>query len=597
MCKQVIRVYPLCTPNQPQPPWHQSVDETVQCQEAINRGNIQCEELDEPEFLTIKNSRCPACLLHDRQEREAHEAWERQALEESERLATEHAQLMGQRQADLAREEEEQLQRILQESEQMAQQAPAQPGLVDDEDELRKAMEASMGTAEEDRQRRATHSGVDDEEELRRAIEVSWGTTHEDEQRRAAQTGPRIFFVRHVKKMCCGKVIKEQTDIEKDAESDGIPFLEEEDYMPCDDCVRRMFAEQDALQYGGPSTGADVPLVGSSHQPSSFDTQTSPVSPQIAPQLVAEDVDLDPTGRGKAPRYAQPQAAGIIDSPAQYGYGLNQDYPPMQAQAGPVSTNPPDSELPGYMSSMNLSNQAVAPPPPVPEDTESAEITHLQDLSPEEEEEEIRKQRERRAQMNASLVAQGRSPLPDTFQASSSFSDAPTAFKYGGEPDESRPATPRTVMANQPREDAAREHLAAARANLQRLQQQRNSGPASSAFNRRSDDDDDDEEDDDTLDDLPAGMSCLHVSPATPRSGTLLHGGSCRSPQALAGSSSYSTQRRSGGAQGPSGGPEDHDWDHDWLEEEGNQSARLPSFASSIDVSRGTRPVPDQETE
>ena len=566
MCRQRIRVYPLCTPDQPQPPWHQTVDETVQCQQAVNRGGVQCEEFEEPELTTVKNSRCPPCLLHERQEHDAHEAWERQALEESERLAEEHARQMEQRQADLAREEEEQLQRILQESEQTAQHAPANQGFVDDEEELRKALEASMGTSGEDEQRRAARGGGDDDDdELRRAIEASMGTTQEDEQRRAECTGVRVFFVRHVKKMCCGKITKEQTDIEKDADADGIPFLEEEDYMPCDDCVRRMFAEQDAEQFGGSSSGADVPAMRTGHLPPGFSAPTFPGFQHGVSQQIPEQIDLDPTGRGKAPRY------------------------------------PPDSDLPGYASRMDLSSPAE-PPAPTPLDSSDApEVMHLEELTPEEEEEEMRQQRERRAQMNASLIAQGRPPLPNNAQASVSRADGPAALQDYNEREESRPATPRTVMANQPQEDAARAHLASARVNLQQLQQQRAQPQISSAgaSGGLPDDEEQEGEDDDTLGDLPSNMSRMRVSSDAPSSSAFRRGGLRSSPQALAGSSS-SMPRPGEIPDLPPGaphGPDDHDWDHDWLNEESNRSERLPTFASSIDVSRGTKPVPDQETE
>ena len=601
MCKQVVRVYPLCTPDQPQPPWHETVDETVQCQEAVNRSGIPCEELEEPQVLTVKNSRCAPCLLRDRQEHDAHQAWEKQALAESERLAADHAQQLAQRQAKLAQEEEEHLQRIIQESERMAREAPVEQRFLDNEEELRKALEASMGTTQEDEQRRAAFSEDEHGEELRKAIEASMGTNEEDEQRRTERAGPRIFFVRHVRKICCGKVTKEKTDIEKDADSDGIPFLEEEDYMPCDDCVRRMFAEQDALNFGGSSTGADVPTVRTGQLPPEFSGVMLHDSAAAATEFMAEAVDLAPTASGKAPLYSDPQNAPTLDSPAGVGHDFNQTYPPVQAQTEPASTNIPDSSPPGYMSSINLSSSVMAPSPGRVNAIESTEITHLHELSPEEEEEEIRKQCERHAQLNASMFAQDLTGAPNNAQAPWSRGNKPSLSEHGDDQDESRPASPRTVMANKQQEDVAREHLAAARANLRDLEQQQARSRESVAFGHSNRPGNIVVEDEDALGDLPANLSHMYTASTIPSSSGFRRGGLRPSCQVPAGSSSSSARHDSNEPQdhlpGVSPGPEAHDWNHDWLGEEGNQSERLPSFASSLDVSRGTRPVPDQETE
>ncbi|KAL9076656.1 MAG: hypothetical protein Q9157_003603 [Trypethelium eluteriae] len=526
------------------------MDETAQCQDAVNNGGVPCEEFEEPQVLTIKNSRCPPCLLQDRQEHDAHAAWEQQAMKESEQLAAVHEQHMNQRDADLAREEEEQLERILKESEQMALQSPPPQAFVDDEEELRKALEVSMGTTEEDEQRRVAGGAEDDEEQLRKAIEVSIGTTQEDDQRRAARVGPKIFFVRHVKKICCGKIIKEQTNIEKDADSDGIPFLEEEDYMPCDGCVRRILAEQEEAQFGGSSTGAAIPPLRTGHLPPGFEAPLSPDSPLTASQPDTEALDLDPTGRGKGPRYPHNEPVPTLDTPVQHGSNFNQGFEPSETQTAEVNTHPLNSDPPGYVSLVDLSRPEIAPSPAYSSPAASPGVARPESFMPDEEDEEMRRPREHHAQMNG----------------------FPTIQRYQ---EESRPASPNTVMANQASEDAAREHLAAARADLrqnqqQQLQQQASSGTA--LRSRPAHDEEEEEEGEDSLGDLPGSMSRRHVSSGTPPP-----------------SSSF----RRGGLRGP----QDHDWNHDWLNEEGNSSHRLPSFMSSLDVSRGTRPVPDQETE
>ncbi|KAL9093537.1 MAG: hypothetical protein Q9165_003932 [Trypethelium subeluteriae] len=581
MCKQVIRLYPLCTPDQPEPPWHQTTDETAQCQDAVNNGGVLCEEFEEPEVLTIKNSRCPPCLLQDRQEHNAHAAWEEQAMKESEQLAAAHAQQMDQRNADLAREEEEQLQRILEESEQMALRSPPPQAFVDDEEELRKALEASMGTNEEDEQRRITGGGADDEQ-LRQAIEASMGTTQEDDQRRAARVGPKIFFVRHVKKMCCGKIIKERTDIEKDADSDGIPFLEEEDYMPCDECVGLMLAEQDAAQFGGSSTGADVPPLRTGRLPPGFEAPMSQDSPSTASQLDTEAIDLDPTGRGKSPRYPHTQPVTTLDTPVRHSSNFSQSFAPPETQTAGVDTHPLDSDPPGYVSHVDLSRPTIAISPAYSSPAAFPEDTHPESFVPDEEDEEMRRPREVNAQMNASR--------PEPAQASTSRANDLIAFSDNDYLVESRPASPRTVMANQASEDAAREHLAAARADLRQNQQQRTQQQVSSgAASRNAPAHDGDEEGEDSLGDLPGSVSRMHLSSGTPPRSSSFRRGGLRAPPR------HGT--RSDLLPGAPRGPEDHDWNHDWLNEEGNHSDRLPSFMSSVDVSRGTRPVPGQETE
>ena len=578
----------------------------------MNRGGVPCDDLEEPELLTVKNSRCPPCLLHDQQQNNTNTAWERQALEESERLAANHAQQMEQRQADLAREEEEQLQRILQESEQTAQQAPAHRGFIDDEEELRKALEASEETKEKEEQRRASYSGNgddelrkaivasigtslederrrasfggDDDEELRKAFEASMGTSQEDEQRRVAQVGPRIFFVRHVKKICCGKVVKEQTDIEKDAGSDGIPFLEEDDYMPCDDCVQRILAEQEAVQFGGPSTGADVPPLRTGHLPPGFTLPTSSSFAPVMPSADEVNADLDHAGRGKTPLYPQ-RPTSAID-----GYSFNQTNPTMTTQTVAGTDNPPDSELPQYTSRLDLSPPAMASSRSPSDTAEMSEVTHVDEIT--QHGAEMSGQSDRLNEINTTLSGQGRPLLSDS-------THGPLTFREDEEQVESRPASPRTVMANAEHEDAARQHLATARANLQQMQQQPTQAQSFPTHMPNSIPQDE-EEAEDSLSDLPGDRYRTHGSSGAPPSSAFRRGGLHASPQARAGSSSSITPRRTGMEGLPPGaprGPEDHDWDHDWLNEEGNQAERLPSWASSLDVSRGTRTAPDQENE
>lgn len=393
--------------------------------------------------------------------------------------------------------------------------------------------------------------------------------------------------------MCCGKVIKEKTDIEKDADSDGIPFLEEEDDVPCDECIRRMFAEQDALQFGGSSTGADVPTVRTGDLPPELSTAMLRNSDLAITDPSTEEIDLDPIGRGKAPWLSHPPNTPFLDSHTESQNNFNQMYPPIQAQPGITDTNPPDSSPPGYMSSMNLSVPAVAPSPGTVNAIESREITYLQELIPKEaKDEDTRKQHERHVQMNAPLHAQGRTDISNSARAWSR-DDQPSAVAESDDEVESRPASPRTVMGNKQREDAAREHLAAARAILQNLQKQRTQPQTPIVSSHGMYRDSGQEEDDDALGDLPENVSRMRASSIAPSSRVFRRGGLRPYTPTFDSSSSSSA------LQGPSApqGPGDHDWDHDWLGEESNRMERLPSFASSLDVSKGTRPVPDQETE
>ncbi|KAI9697106.1 MAG: hypothetical protein M1820_007921 [Bogoriella megaspora] len=574
MCRQVIRQYPLCGPDQEHPPWHETTDETIACQEAVNQGGQVCEEFEPPEYRIIKNSRCPPCLMHQRQGHEANEAWERQALEESERLAAEHAEQVRQREVGLAQQEEEELQRILRESEEMAQQAPPPQAFVDDEEELQRAIRES----EEAAKNAPGHQGfIDDDDEMRKAIEASMGSTLEDEQRRSALgAGPKVYLMRHVKKLCCGEVTKVPTDIEKDAMGDGLPFLEEEDDMPCEKCVRRMIAEQDAWQYGGSSHGADVPAFGSGSQPIPFMEPSSGLDigtsashsfpPQPQPQPM-DGIDLDPAGRGKAPLYTIPQNQTSHNASAPQGA------PPNYATAWDSPSSEPAANSP------------------------NPEVTPLIDLTPEEEEEEIRKQRERHALMNASPAVQGHYPAASSSPIHSNFNEPPP-FE---EPDDSRPASPNRVFAQSSSEDAARNHLATARANLftRRGAPQMASAPAQTQGFRGGGEED--EEEADMLGDLPsAGSQRQTPHSGAPSASAFRRGGLRPAPQVQGSSSGSSWQPQGGEMQREgSGGPGDHDWDHDWLREEERQEAgeRLPSFMSSIDLSRGTKPVDGQENE